>query len=154
MTKYFAYEVEMSPREFRKSVFRENLDSELTAAVRMPRHNSGRFDKNNFGCLEISLQRAETIVILNDAETIQFIPLRFVALYRAQILVPVKFASLFVVAFNSYRDISVAKLSLVIRLKANALGRRHLAIQFRFVLKVLKKIKRNKLMTTIAFDKN
>lgn len=29
MTEYFAYEVEMSPREFRESVFLENLDSEL-----------------------------------------------------------------------------------------------------------------------------
>lgn len=123
-----------------------------TAAVRMPRHNSGRFDKNNFGCLEISLQRTETIAILNDAETIQFIPPGFVVLYRAQILAPVKFASLFVVAFNSYRNISVAKLSLVIRfynvyiieLKANALGRWYLAIQFRFVFKVLKKIKKEK----------
>lgn len=70
----------------------------------MPRHNGGRFDKNNFGCLEISLQRAKTIARLNDAEIVQ-LAVGFVALYRqrAQILsLPLslshrlKFASLFV----------------------------------------------------------
>jgi len=38
-------------------------------------------------------------------------------------------------------------------LKANALGGKYLAVQFRFVFKVLKKIKETKLMTKIMFDK-
>lgn len=88
MTEHFAYEAG------KVSGIRISRKSRLRmVVVRIPRHNSGRLDKNNFGCLEISLQRAETIAILNDAETVQFIPLGSVVLYRAQILV--KFASLF-----------------------------------------------------------